>query len=531
MTARRRRLTSGLAAAVFAALPWVPANAAAVGPAGLAELVARAERIVVSEVVDVRSELRQTRDGQLPFSLVTLRVVRTLKGTPSVQLLIEVPGGEIAKSGNTRPGERLKIVGMPSFTVGDRDVLFLASRGALSPLVGLGRGRYRAVPGPAGTGETVRTHDGRPLQDANGDALALGAFVRQVLELVEQGSLPVASGQRPVASASRGPEPNAWASADDASVSSRAAVQGLWPAPLAVTVRLGSSPALLNGCPDWPCVVARALEPFGAPSDRRDTVAREAAGTGAGRGFRRAARTDEVSLGVGWATEIFGRSLDDLTPAVTVRRVADGRRSVSVLLNQELAWNAYPGESRIDGTGRPLFDLERVLGAELREVLEPAPGAADTATTPASATVERPVNAPTRQSGTSRSPASQDTGVQARALAPCDPNSGIMTNPRMLIFQSPDDWAMSGYQVGIFREGFSSPERTVDLGREAFLLRRVVDLPGAATTMQQSFVTMIQASGLGTANGIVYTYRVRGVWGGGTTAWSEPSDPFATCPR
>ncbi len=222
---------------------------------------------------------------------------------------------------------------------------------------------------------------------------------------------------------------------------------------------------------------------------------------------------------------------------------------MSIFLNRALAWNAYEGESRIDSTGRPLFDLERALEAELREVFEPGLGAAEaatTATTPATAPDERPATTPARQSAASRRRVSplerargavssvewaQDTGVQARALAPCDPNSGIMTNPRMLIFQSPDDWAMSGYQVGIFREGFSSPDRTVDLGREAFLLRRVVDIPaGVATTMQQSFVTMIQASGLGTANGVVYTYRVRGVWGGGTTAWSEPSDPFVTCP-
>jgi hypothetical protein len=101
----------------------------------------------------------------------------------------------------------------------------------------------------------------------------------------------------------------------------------------------------------------------------------------------------------------------------------------------------------------------------------------------------------------------------------------------MLTFRSPDDWAMTGYQVGIFREGSTTPDRTVDLGRDAFLIRRVVDLPaGAAATFQQSFTTMIQASGLGTATGVVYTYKVRGVWGGGSTAWSEPSQLFANCP-
>jgi len=216
---------------------------------------------------------------------------------------------------------------------------------------------------------------------------------------------------------------------------------------------------------------------------------------------------------------------------VTVRRVVDAQLSVTVFLNQALGWNAYQGEPRIDSTGRPLFDLERVVEEELREVFEPAPSSVEPGTTVPSVSRQRSATAPVQSSAGTRRLSSQDSRVESRALAPCDPNSGIMTNPRMLSFQSPDDWAMSGYQVGIFREGASSPERTVDLGREAFLIRRVVDLPaGMAATFQQSFVTMIQTSGLATANGIVYAYRVRGAWGGGTTAWSESSEPFVMCP-
>jgi len=530
MVFRSRRLTAGLAAAVVVALSSLPAPAATL--TAFAELVARAERIVVSEVVEVRSELRRTRDGQLPFTLVTLRTIRTLKGTPSVQLLIEVPGGEIVSRANTPQGERLEIIGMPSFTVGDRDVLFLAPPGALSPLVGLRRGRYRVITGAEGVGEIVTNGDGTPLRDESGRAMTLRAFEQQIRQLaagsstrpsteasLKTGSQAAAGVQWSVPSDPRLAEP------DVLQETSRPS-QDLWPAPLALTIRLGPSPALLNGCPDWPCVVARALEPFGPPSSGSDTLTREAS-SGASAGEA----AEKASLTIAWATEIFGRSIDDFTPALTVRRVVDGQRSVTVLLNQTFAWNAYQGEPRIDDTGRPLFDLERVLEDEFRGVFEAATSSGDPGTTVPPVSRQRSATPPVQPSAASRRLSPQDSGVEGRALAPCDPNSGIMTNPRMLIFQSPDDWAMSGYQVGIFREGASSPERTVDLGREAFLIRRVVDLPAdMAATFQQSFVTMIQTSGLATANGVVYTYRVRGVWAAGTTAWSEPSQPFATCP-
>jgi hypothetical protein len=58
----------------------------------------------------------------------------------------------------------------------------------------------------------------------------------------------------------------------------------------------------------------------------------------------------------------------------------------------------------------------------------------------------------------------------------------------------------------------------------------VVDLPTwAAAPLQNSLVVDIRSAGLGTPIGVVYTYKVRGVWSGGNTAWSESSQPFVRC--
>ena len=522
------RSTAGITTAVLAAL-WAGGAAAQTLPAPpLPDLVARAERVVVSEVVEVRTERRQTRDGEMPITLVVLGVDQTLKGAPSVQLLLELPGGEAPGiSGNAPPKERLEIVGLPRFQVGDRDVLFLSATGSLSPVVGFNLGRYRVQ--ADGTGNVfLTTPEGRAMLSEDGHPISLKAFEALVGRLVSgaksvDSDLPAAR-MESTGSTSTGPDP------------SRPApfAASLWSAPLATRIGLGASPALLNGCPGWTCVAARALEPFGAPSPRGGTA------TGndkdVGRVSTPAGEHSHVGLNIMWATDVFGRTMDELTPAVTIRREIDGQRTVTVFLNRSLAWNAYEGAPRTDDAGRPLLDLERILAGELRQVFELAPAAAAPAsagTTPGhgSVSARQGEDSRFRPSASRQLPGSEETGVHVRALAPCDPDSGVMSNPRMLTFQSPDDWAMSGYQVGFFREGASSAERTVDLGREAFLLRRVVDLPSSvAATIQQSFVTMIRTAGLTTPNGVVYTYRVRGIWAGGTTAWSEPSEPFVTCP-
>jgi hypothetical protein len=51
---------------------------------------------------------------------------------------------------------------MPQFAVGDRDVLFVGNRNAVSPLVAFMHGRFRIASDATGV-ETVRFHDGSPV--------------------------------------------------------------------------------------------------------------------------------------------------------------------------------------------------------------------------------------------------------------------------------------------------------------------------------------------------------------------------------
>ncbi|HOC19096.1 MAG TPA: hypothetical protein PKK95_12550, partial [Vicinamibacterales bacterium] len=103
---------------------------------------------------------------------------------------------------------------------------------------------------------------------------------------------------------------------------------------------------------------------------------------------------------------------------------------------------------------------------------------------------------------------------------------------RLLVFDSPDHSRMTGYQVGFFLPGAAAAAGIVNLGPDAFLERLAFDLPPwEIEAMGRTLVAPIASAGLSTPPGRAFTYRVRGVWAGGTTAWSGPSDPFVRCPQ
>ena len=538
MSTRRRRLTVGLAAFLLVATSNSPTFATTVIAPTLANLAARAERIVVSEVVDVRVERRQTRDGHLPFTLVTLRTVLTIKGAASVQFLLELPGGEAGD-------EALEVVGLPRFRVGDRDVLFLADSRWLSPFPAFALGRYRLVQGEDAGGEMVTGADGRPFRRADGTALSLRVFEREIRVALEAATIeatprtaselqrPSRAGDAPRDGVEAAGPMLATAQPGSA-VTLPVPVAERWLTPFVVSLQLGSSPALLNSCADWACAVDAALQPFGAAAHLRGSDGRAAGGRGSGDFGRgsgpspsRPSPTGPVSLEIRWATEVFGRPMDETTLAVTTRQVVDGRRTVTLWMNRALSWNAYDGPARVDAAGRPLPDMGRVVAAELREVFETSPGetalgspqdsdrAAAAGATPSSDARGQQALAPDPG-------ATSSSAVLRNPPGPCGSGSDIVSNPGILTFQSADHSMMTGYEVGFFRPGASSPDGTVTLGREGLMLR--------GNTSRQPLVVVIQRAGLAPPEGVVYTYRVRGLWSGGTTAWSEPSEPFVTCP-
>jgi hypothetical protein len=472
------------------------ATAATSTRTSLSDLVARADRIVESEVVEVRCERDPARGDDVPVTLVTVRVARTLKGAGSTHLVLELLGGRVGDQG-------VEVLGMPRFAVGDRDVLFLAPASrSVSPLVGVTRGRFRVVYAQEAPRERVAAFDGRPLvtreleeqepgvaEASAAPAVSLDAFEKRVLQLVAGESAPSAARSR-----GRRLEP-----------------EGVLADPLprlAVDVNLGPSPALLDGCPDWACALTSnaVYRRVTAPAAAGDAGAPVAA--------------ERVSLE--WGNGVFGRAMDADTLALSVRLTRGDASTTTVIFNRQLWWNAYGdgGAASVEADGP--HDLPEVAAREL--------GLAVAAASEAAAAASRPPVAPARAGSRAAAPSrGEPTALPLEVSAACGPGD-VFVDPRLLVFDSPDHALMTAYQVGFFQPGAGSPAQVVDVPLTAFLVRRVVDLPSwAVVAMQSSLVADIRGAGLATPIGVVYTYRVRGVWGGGTTAWSDGSQPFVRC--
>ncbi len=107
------------------------------------ELVAESDTVVRGTVTSVRAEEFDSPQGRGVRTLVTFRIERTLKSassTPSADTLtLSFLGGTV--------GQRtLRVVGMPTFSVGQRELVFVARNGTvMCPLIGAGHGRYHVV--------------------------------------------------------------------------------------------------------------------------------------------------------------------------------------------------------------------------------------------------------------------------------------------------------------------------------------------------------------------------------------------------
>jgi hypothetical protein len=134
----------------------VTAGSTTVIPPTFDTLVSRAGTIFVGEVIDVRGEWESTPEGRSIITLVTFRVSDVWKGTVGPVTQLEFLGGTIGDVS-------MVVAGMPRFTLGQRDVLFVGTTArAISPLVGFMHGRMRVERDGSGV-ERVRTFDGQPL--------------------------------------------------------------------------------------------------------------------------------------------------------------------------------------------------------------------------------------------------------------------------------------------------------------------------------------------------------------------------------
>ncbi len=154
----RKTLPAHLLAALLTLLPALTAvRAMSVIPPTFAELVAEADGIVRARVVALQPYLDRTPAGDVVRTRVTFEVGSTLKGRHQGGLTLEFLGGEV-------DGHGLRVPGMPTFTPGATELLFVTTQGAgLCPLVAAGHGRYRVLTDRASGREYIARNDFTPL--------------------------------------------------------------------------------------------------------------------------------------------------------------------------------------------------------------------------------------------------------------------------------------------------------------------------------------------------------------------------------
>lgn len=140
----------------LALLAGAPARATTVLEKSFATLVQEAEIIAVGSVTAIAAEWAADREA--PFTLVTFSNLDILKGAAAPPLTLRFLGGP------TPDGTILQIAGVPQFTIGERNVLFVAGNDHYAvPLVGIWQGVYRVVFDSTRGVDTIQTHAGQPL--------------------------------------------------------------------------------------------------------------------------------------------------------------------------------------------------------------------------------------------------------------------------------------------------------------------------------------------------------------------------------
>ena len=118
-----------------------PSFAVTVAPLTFEQLVHQSAAVVFGRVVDVRGDF--TDDRRAIQSVVTVEVLRGIKGRSGDTLSFTVPGGKAGRYLNLIPGG-------PVFAPGDLAVFFVSSRGARLPVTtGFTQGIFRVQRGAA----------------------------------------------------------------------------------------------------------------------------------------------------------------------------------------------------------------------------------------------------------------------------------------------------------------------------------------------------------------------------------------------
>lgn len=113
------------------------ARATTVIPPEFSELVSESDYVIRGRVRSLSNDV-QMRDGrEVPFTLVQVEVRDVIAGTAPAVVTLRMLGGR------TSDGRELRVEGVPAFTVGDEEILFVQGNGKnFYPLKGVMHGFY-----------------------------------------------------------------------------------------------------------------------------------------------------------------------------------------------------------------------------------------------------------------------------------------------------------------------------------------------------------------------------------------------------
>ena len=133
------------------------AHASVVTPPSFERLVASAGDIFLGQVTARTSRFETRGAKRLIVTDVTFRTEEVLKGERAAFKTLTFLGGQVGEV-------RMDVPGIPTFMVGDRDVLFVQrGRATMMPIVGMFHGRFRVVTGPGGAGLFVANNSRQPI--------------------------------------------------------------------------------------------------------------------------------------------------------------------------------------------------------------------------------------------------------------------------------------------------------------------------------------------------------------------------------
>jgi hypothetical protein len=157
-----------LATAILACVTTA-AHAMSVIAPSFQELVGSATVVVRGVVTDVHAVTVETAQGTAIRTLVTFQVERVLKGTAGDTLTLTFLGGKVGK-------RTLAILGMPTFKVGDREIVFVGNNGqTICPVLAAGYGRYHVRHDAASNRDFVARDNNAPLVTTDQVAQSLEA--------------------------------------------------------------------------------------------------------------------------------------------------------------------------------------------------------------------------------------------------------------------------------------------------------------------------------------------------------------------